>query len=47
MPDAWIDKGITMLEVAYRRCDRRGRLSIARLISAEPCCAPLRCGGRI
>jgi hypothetical protein len=26
-------KGITMLEVACRRCDRRGRLSIARLIA--------------
>jgi hypothetical protein len=27
------DKGMTMLEVACRRCDRRGRLSIARLIA--------------
>ena len=26
-------KGMTMLEVACRRCDRRGRLSIARLIA--------------
>jgi hypothetical protein len=25
------DKGMTMLEVAYRECERRGRLSIARL----------------
>jgi hypothetical protein len=29
------DKGMRMLEVACRRCERRGRLSIARLI-AEP-----------
>jgi hypothetical protein len=27
------DKGMTMLEVASRRCDRRGRLRIARLIA--------------
>jgi hypothetical protein len=27
------DKGMTMLEVACRRCDRQGRLSIARLIA--------------
>jgi hypothetical protein len=27
------DKGMTMLAVACRRCDRRGRLSIARLIA--------------
>jgi hypothetical protein len=27
------DKGMTMLEVACRRCDRRGRLSITRLIA--------------
>jgi hypothetical protein len=27
------NKGMTMLEVACRRCDRRGRLSIARLIA--------------
>ena len=27
------DKGMTMLEVACRHCDRRGRLSIARLIT--------------
>jgi hypothetical protein len=27
------EKGMTMLEVACRRCDRRGRLSIARLIA--------------
>ena len=26
-------KGMTMLEVACRRCDRRGRFSIARLIA--------------
>jgi len=26
-------KGMTMLEVACRRCERRGRLSIARLIA--------------
>ena len=26
-------KGMTMLEVACRRCDRQGRLSIARLIA--------------
>jgi hypothetical protein len=26
-------KGMTMLVVACRRCDRRGRLSIARLIA--------------
>ena len=26
-------KGMQMLEVACRRCDRRGRLSIARLIA--------------
>jgi hypothetical protein len=26
-------KGITMLEVACRRCERRGRLSIERLIA--------------
>jgi hypothetical protein len=25
-------RGITMLEIACRRCDRRGRLSVARLI---------------
>ncbi len=27
------DKGMTMLEVACRKCPRRGRLSIARLIA--------------
>jgi hypothetical protein len=27
------NKGVTMLDVACRRCDRRGRLSIARLIA--------------
>jgi hypothetical protein len=26
-----------MLEVAYRRCERRGRLSIARLIAEHGC----------
>jgi hypothetical protein len=26
-------RGMTMLEVACRRCERRGRLSIARLIA--------------
>jgi len=39
MPDETITlgdmqaKGMTMLEVACRRCERRGRLSIARLIA--------------
>jgi hypothetical protein len=30
-------RGVRMLEVACRRCERRGRFCIARLIAEPPC----------
>jgi hypothetical protein len=40
-------RGMRMLEVACRRCERRGRLSIARLIAEHGALPRLECSWKL